>query len=110
MAQMMTRQAFCTLIVAFLAFGAAPALAQKGEATVVTVKEMCNGCVKQINKRLTGFPGVSAVSCDLKSKTITITPQPGGTVSSRALWEAFDEIGKNPVKMVTPQGTYTSKP
>lgn len=110
MAQMLTRKAFCMLVVAFAAFAVTPAFAQKTETTVVTVKEMCNGCVKQINKRLTGFPGVATVSCDLKTKTVTITPQPNKAVSSRALWEGFDEIGKNPVKMAGPQGTFTSKP
>lgn len=110
MARAITRKAFCALALTCLVSFSVPAWAGASKTTVVTVAEMCGGCVKKINKRLNGFPGVATVSCDIKTKTITITPQANVAVSPRALWEAFDEIGKAPTKMETPQGVFTAKP
>ena len=110
MFEMMLRKTLRTLAVALVAVLPSPVWAESGGPTVVTVKEMCGGCVKQINKRLDGFPGIATVACDLKTKSVTVTPKANAAVSARALWDAMDEIGKTPVKMVTPQGTFTSKP
>lgn len=77
--------------------------------TVMTVGEMCGGCVKKITARLTQMPEVADVMCDLAAKSVTVTPKAGG-VSARALWEAMDEIGKTPVKLVDATSEYTEKP
>jgi copper chaperone CopZ len=86
------------------------AAAQTQNRTVVTVGEMCGGCVKKINAKLDGFPGIATVQCDTRTKTVTITPTTNSVLSPRQLWDALDEIGKTPVKMVGPGGTFTSKP
>jgi periplasmic mercuric ion binding protein len=77
--------------------------------TVVTFGEMCGGCVKRINARLTTMPEIADVKCDVATKSATVTPGASG-VSPRILWEALEEIGKKPVKMVGPTGTFTTKP
>jgi len=78
--------------------------------TVITVGEMCGGCVKQITARLNTFPGIAKVECNIKSKSVTITPKPDVSLSPKSLWEVLDEIGKTPVKLSGPGGTFTSKP
>lgn len=78
--------------------------------TVITVGEMCGGCVKQINTKLKTIPEIAKVECDLKAKSVTITPKSEATLSSKMLWETFDSIGKTPVKLTGPDGTFTSKP
>jgi hypothetical protein len=60
---------------------------QPQSQTVVTVGEMCGGCVKKINTRLEGFPGIGAVQCDIRTKTVTITPTPNSALSPRQLCE-----------------------
>jgi len=77
--------------------------------TVMTVSEMCGGCVKKISARLAQMPEVADVTCDVAAKSVTVTLKAGG-VSARTLWEAMDEIGKTPVKLVDGSGTYTEKP
>lgn len=77
--------------------------------TVVTFGEMCGGCVKRIEARLTKMPEIAGVKCDVAAKSATVTPAASG-VSARVLWEALEEIGKTPVKMVGPSGTFTTKP
>jgi len=84
--------------------------AEQPLTTVVTVREMCGGCVKSINARLKDLPGVAKVTCDTKAKTVTIVPLANMTVSSRELWKAMAEIGKTPVKLSGPQGTFTAEP
>lgn len=81
----------------------------KAEA-VITVGEMCGGCVKKIEKKLKPMEGVAAVRCDIKAKTVTVVPKPEVRLAPLALWTAMEEIGKTPKKMVTPEGTYTKKP
>jgi copper chaperone CopZ len=87
-------------------FAAPPA----SKSTVITVGEMCGGCVKQINAKLKTIPEIAKVECDLNTKSVTITPKPEVTLSPKMLWETFDSIGKTPVKLTGPDGTFTSKP
>ncbi len=79
-------------------------------ATVMTVGEMCGGCVKKIEKKLKPMEGVAAVRCDIKAKTVTVVPKRDVNIAPLALWSAMEEIGKTPTKMVSPEGTYTKKP
>lgn len=83
---------------------------EKPAATVMTVKEMCGGCVKKITKHLQPMEGIAAIQCDIKAKTVKVTPKGGHTLSPKGLWTAMDEIGKTPTKLVGPSGTFTSKP
>ena len=78
--------------------------------TVMTVGEMCGGCVKKIEKKLEPMEGVAAVRCDIKSQTVTVLPEPKTTLSPKTLWEAMESIGKTPKKLVGPSGTFTTKP
>ncbi|MBN8624743.1 MAG: cation transporter [Planctomycetes bacterium] len=73
------------------------------------VGEMCGGCVKKITARLSQMPEVAAVKCDIARKTVTVTPKSDG-ISSRVLWDAMNEIGKTPKKLVDATGTYTAQP
>lgn len=78
--------------------------------TVMTVKEMCGGCVKRITERFDGVEGIGNVSCDIDSKSVTVTAAEGYRLRPRGLWIIMDDIGKTPVKLVSPQGTFTSLP
>lgn len=101
-----------TLALAVLLCSGSVALEAKDKpaATVMTVKEMCGGCVKKITKHLQPMKGIAAVQCDIKTKTVKVTPQPGYTLSPKGLWTVMDDIGKTPTKLVGPSGTFTSKP
>ena len=97
-----------------LAFGF---VAQSGAAepkdndTVITVSsEMCGGCVKKITNKLKEISGVADVRCDAKAKTVKVVPARDTSLSPRTLWEAMEEIGKTPNKLVGPSGTFTQKP
>ncbi|MBL9081749.1 MAG: cation transporter [Planctomycetales bacterium] len=99
-----------TLLVAIGFFIADASLsAAEPASTVITVGEMCGGCVKKISARLSELSNVADVKCDPVKKTVTVTPKPVG-ISARVLWEAMDEIGKSPKLLVDAIGTYTTKP
>lgn len=78
--------------------------------TTMYCSEMCGGCVKKITKHFDGATGIAELKFDVPSKSVTVVPAPGYQLSARALWEAMDQIGKTPVKLVGPTGTFTSKP
>lgn len=100
-----------TIAAVFLA-AAAPSFAAETEEqrTVITVGEMCGGCVKKINKRFEGLKGIAVVRCSIEHQTVTLVPEKGFRLSPRGVWEAMEGIGKPPQKMVCPAGTFTSKP
>lgn len=78
--------------------------------TVVTVDEMCGGCVKKINAHFEGAEGIASVQCDIPGKTVTFTPASGYNISPRGVWVSLEGIGKTPLKLVGPKGTFTAKP
>lgn len=94
-----------TVVTAQSSFAAEPAAADVSE---ITVGEMCGGCVKKIIAKLKPMSGIVDVTCDLAQKTVTVTPAAAG-ISPRALWD-MEQIGKTPVKLVTPSGTFAQKP
>ena len=77
---------------------------------VMTVGEMCGGCVKKINKRFEGIQGIAKVQCSIEKKSVTVIPEQDVRLSPKGVWELMEGIGKTPSKMVTPNGTFTSKP
>lgn len=79
-------------------------------ATVMTVGEMCGGCVKKIEKKLKPLEGVASVDCDIEKKTVTVLPKKNVKLAPLTLWTAMEEIGKTPKKMISPDGTFTEKP
>ncbi len=84
--------------------------AETPTATVITVGEMCGGCVKMINGKFDNVKGIASVRCDIKTKSVTLTPANGYRLRPRVLWEMMDEIGKTPTKLAGPDGVFTSKP
>ena len=98
------------LVLAVLAADAALQAAPPSNVTVMTVGEMCGGCVKKINGKLGPMEGIAKVECDIKTKTVRVIPKQGTTLSAKVLWEAMEQIGKKPLKMTHPSGTFTSKP
>ncbi len=97
------------LLVAML-IGQAHAEEKKTKTTTVTVGEMCTFCVKRITARFDKEKDVSKVRCDIKKKSVTIYPAENVRLSPHGLWEVMESIGKTPKKMVSPEGTFTSKP
>lgn len=107
-----TNHRVLTIALAMLICSGAVALeaTEKPAATTMTVTEMCGGCVKKITKHLQPLAGIASIECDIKTKTVKVTPKAGVTLSPKMLWTEMDEIGKTPTKLVGPSGTFTSKP
>lgn len=98
------------IVTALVLSSAIPVIAaEKDSAIVVTVGEMCGGCVKKITAKLQPMVEVAEVKCNLAAKTVTVTPSVEG-LSPRLLWETLSSIGKTPKKMVTPEGTFSTIP
>ncbi len=107
---MISRRLFASAMLAFaVCISGSLASAAESTATVMDVGEMCGGCVKKITARLSQMPEVASMNCDIAKKTVTVTPKSAG-ISARALWDAMDEIGKTPKKLVDATGTYTQQP
>ena len=83
---------------------------QTKTTTVVTVSEMCGGCVKKITKRFAEEKDVAKVDCNIEKKMVTLFPKEGVQLSAKKIWEIMEGISKAPTKLVSPEGTFTSKP
>ena len=107
-----TRRGVLLVVAAMVAGFAAGKMnaADASKTTVMTVGEMCSGCVKKITARLEKMPDVAKIECDIAKKTVTVTPAAGKDVTALALWDAMAEIGKTPRKMTGPSGTFTERP
>jgi copper chaperone CopZ len=93
-----------------ITLGAWPVLAAS-PGTVIEVHNMhCNDCARKIASKLYGVPGVVAVRTNVKANVAIITPQQQRRPSPKALWEAVEKAGFKPVKLVGPEGEFTSKP
>ena len=96
-----------------LAFSSLPQVsAEERERThtVMTVSEMCGGCVKKITKRFEGVEGIAKVECSIEKQSVTVIPKADVRLSPKGIWEIMESISKTPTKMVTPDGTFTAKP
>lgn len=82
----------------------------KKTAILMTVGEMCGGCVKKITKRFEGVEGIVKIDCNIEKQSVTVIPKEGVRLSPKGVWEIMEGIGKVPKKMVTPHGTFTAKP
>ena len=98
------------LAAALLSPSMASAADAKKSNTVITVGEMCGGCVKKITKRFDSVRQVAKVECSIEKKSVTLIPKPDVRLSPKEIWEIMAGIGKTPKKMVTPEGTFTAKP
>ena len=43
-------------------------------------------------------------------RTMTIVPSSGKKLSPKAIWEAIEQAGKKPAKLVGPDGEFVAKP
>ncbi|MCR9210250.1 MAG: heavy-metal-associated domain-containing protein [bacterium] len=77
---------------------------------VMTVGEMCGGCVKRITARFDSVDAVTKVVCSIEKKSVTLVPKDGVKLSPKGIWEIMESIGKTPKKIITPDSTFTSKP
>lgn len=100
------------VLMAAMTIAALPASAAEAEKTntVMTVGEMCGGCVKKITKRFESVKGIAGVRCSIEHQSVTLIPEKDVLLSPRGVWEAMEGIGKTPKRMVCPQGIFTSKP
>ncbi|MFG0255757.1 MAG: heavy-metal-associated domain-containing protein [Rhodopirellula sp. JB053] len=83
---------------------------KRPQTTTLTVGEMCSGCVKRITARFDKEESVSKIQCDIAAKTVLLVPAKDIRLSPRKIWEIMESIGKKPLKLVGPDGTFTSKP
>lgn len=90
-----------------------PALSGAAEkqsvTTTVTVGEMCGGCVKRITAHFETVKEVAEVQCDIKTKAVVLFPAKNVRLSPRMIWETMESIGKEPKKLVSPDGPFPSK-
>lgn len=67
-------------------------------------------CSKKMSGKLVLVPGVANSQGDVATSTMTVIPQPGTSPSPRAMWEAIEQAGYKPVKMIGPAGSFVVKP
>ena len=84
--------------------------AEAAQKTTIMVRSMCEGCAKKITKRMNEMPEVVTVETDVKSRVVSVVAKPGRQLSPKALWEAIEKSGEQPVELVGPAGTFTKKP
>ena len=70
----------------------------------------CAGCASKVTKQLQGVGGVVSARADAKTANAIVVAKQDASPSPKALWEAVERAGYKPVKIVTPEGTFTSKP
>jgi copper chaperone CopZ len=101
-----------SLVFAFTFVGnSANSAETQNSATVVTIQgEMCGGCVKKMQGTLAKVDGIASVEGNAAEKTMTIVPVSGTKLSPKAIWEAIEQAGKKPAKLVGPDGEFASKP
>jgi copper chaperone CopZ len=79
--------------------------------TAIYVTDMhCETCAKKIARKLYATPGVREVKANVPKNLAFVVPEAGKTCSPRSLWDAVEQAGFEPVKIVSPAGTFTSKP
>lgn len=79
--------------------------------TTISVEGMhCASCASKVTRRLQAVKGVAAAKADAQSSTAWATAKAGTAPSPKALWEAVEQAGYKPVKLMGPGGTFTTKP
>lgn len=79
--------------------------------TTITVTDMhCEACAKRIAAKLYRVPGVVQVRADVAKNLAIVVPQQQRQPSPRAVWEAVEQAGFQPVKLTSPTGSFTTKP
>ena len=81
------------------------------EPTTITVKGMhCAGCAKKLVRQLKEIKGVKDVKAEVENEKLIVHSPIRKGPSGRAMWEAIQKAGYEPVKMVGPAGTFEEKP
>lgn len=109
----MYQRAFCLLVVVVIILSASAAVRAADEQprwTAVTVDEMCWACARRITRKLESVESVGKIQCDTKTRRVFVLPKESYTLSPLEIWEALEEVGKKPSKLVGPSGTFSSKP
>ena len=96
---------FAVLAIASVGWAADP------EPTTITVKGMhCAGCAKKLVKQLKEIKGVKDVKAEVEHEKLIVQSPLRKGPSGRAMWEAIEKAGYEPVKIVGPGGTFEEKP
>ena len=83
----------------------------RDHTAVLAVKTMdCPAESMPAINELSKVPGVRKVVADYATNTLTITPKANAFPSPLALWEAAERVRIEPIKLITPHGTYDAKP
>lgn len=100
------------LFVGLSAFAARLAVAADFKTeTVITIDGMhCEGCAKNVTKKLEAVKNVASAKIDVNLGKATVVPANDKTVSARLLWEAVEAADFKPTKLQGPSGTFTKKP
>lgn len=99
------------LAVAFAALVGSAARAADVVPTFIKVEDMeCKGCAKRVTTQLATIPGIAKIEPDVKSRFVKVTPKPQTVLSPKALWEAIEQVGKTPILLQGPSGTFNAKP
>lgn len=111
----LTRRQLVTGFVATLAAGAVMPYAGAAEKTtssiVLRVKDMhCGDCAQKIARKLYAVPGVVKVRTDVKKHVAVIVPEAARQPSPKALWEAVEKAGFEPVQLVCAAGKFEKRP
>ena len=79
--------------------------------TVITIEDFdCEACGEVVKYALQDVKGTGIIQLAFDNETATIVPQMNKVLSPKALWEAVEEVGFVPTKLVGPNGTFTKKP
>lgn len=83
----------------------------KPNYTTIKVDDMhCLTCAKKIAARLYAVPGVVKVHADVDKNLAFVVPQKDKMPSPRAIWEAVEKAGFEPLLVSGPGGSFTKKP
>ncbi|MCA9124512.1 MAG: heavy-metal-associated domain-containing protein [Planctomycetaceae bacterium] len=80
--------------------------------TTIVVKGMhCQSCANKLIKKLNAVPGVRASNADAERGLAVADAKDAQQLPSpKAQWEAVEQAGYTPVKLIGPLGTFTKKP
>lgn len=98
------------LLLSHNASAADPASAKSLAVTISVDGMHCAGCAKKVESKLKAITGVEAVKIDVKTGTVTVSPQAKKELSPRVLWETVEKAGYQPTKIAGPTGTFKEKP
>lgn len=77
--------------------------------SVLVVKRTSNAST-MVNKQFSRITGIESVYVNRKARKIIFTLKPDSTPSALAIWQMAEQLQLEPVRLVTAQGNYTSKP